>query len=157
MFHSFIHWSHHPQAPYVPSGGTPPEELRKLCMDTVPVVKAAARDHWVALGGGEPGVSGVSLAVRQVEPLWASKGHSYKPKTWWNLGMVDEVLGLPLCHFRFPLRSSEVNHKEFEEDCASLKELWLIDYTRNHWYESCPIFFWQAGRLIDMCIALWMN
>lgn len=35
--------------------GTPPEDLRKLCMDTVPVVKAAARDHWVALGGKDEG------------------------------------------------------------------------------------------------------
>eukprot|EP00435_Cladocopium_sp_Y103_P009594 s2604_g2.t1 len=35
--------------------GAPPEELRKLCMDAVPVVRAAARDHWVALGGKDEG------------------------------------------------------------------------------------------------------
>lgn len=40
---------------HVPSkcspGGAPPEALKALCNDPVSVVKAAARDHWAALGG----------------------------------------------------------------------------------------------------------
>ena len=31
--------------------GAPPEQLKILCNDQVAVVRAAARDHWVALGG----------------------------------------------------------------------------------------------------------
>ena len=35
--------------------GAPPELLRGLCNDTIAVVRAAARDHWVALGGESEG------------------------------------------------------------------------------------------------------
>ena len=56
MFHPLVY----PQV-LVPLGGTPPEDLRKLCMDTVPVVKAAARDHWVALGGDAGDGTGVKI------------------------------------------------------------------------------------------------
>ncbi|CAK9095801.1 unnamed protein product [Durusdinium trenchii] len=35
--------------------GAPPEQLKILCNDQVAVVRAAARDHWVALGGKDEG------------------------------------------------------------------------------------------------------
>lgn len=35
--------------------GAPPEALKALCNDPVSVVKAAARDHWAALGGKDEG------------------------------------------------------------------------------------------------------
>ena len=65
---------------FVP-GGAPPDELKKLCMDPVPVVKAAARDHWVALGG-HGFISGCEWMTR-----WTTTAKSMAKKwmliNWW--------------------------------------------------------------------------
>ena len=46
--------------------GAPPDALRALCGDPVVVVRASARDHWVALGGAVWRGAGVNFGPSAV-------------------------------------------------------------------------------------------